>query len=137
MKLNQELESHFLNLYTVALSDSMIDTKELEFLYQFGEERGVSSEKIDEIISNPHKIRFTIPENVFQKIDHLFDFAHMVLADGKIDTREIDIFKKICIKYSFEEENIPDLIEFLIEEAKKGTPKDEIFEIVQNNLGKE
>jgi hypothetical protein len=30
-KLSEELKSHFLNLYYVALSDTQIDTKELDF----------------------------------------------------------------------------------------------------------
>ena len=134
MEIDSNLQSHFLNLYTVALSDTEVDTEELEFLYKFGEERGIKKDKIDYIIENPHKVRFNVPENIFEKVEHLYDFAYMIIADNRIDPREIDIFKKLCKRYRFKEENIPDIIEFLLEEAKKETNKEKIFNIVENDI---
>lgn len=134
MGVNKQIESHFLNLYSVALSDSKVETKELTHLYGLGEAYGVNQKRIDEIIENPHRVKFSIPDDIYKKIEHLYDLANMIVADGKTDPREAELFEKICIKYSFKEENSPDLVEFLIEEAKKKTPKKKIFNAVKNNI---
>jgi uncharacterized tellurite resistance protein B-like protein len=134
MGTNNQLESHFLNLYSVALSDSTVDTEELQLLYQLGDSYGIDNDDIDEIIENPHRVRIKIPDNVYEKINQLYDLARMILADDKIDLRETKTFNKLCVKYGFQEENAPELAEFLLEEAKKETPKEDIFDIVESNL---
>ena len=128
------IKSHFLNLFQIALSDTEIHPEELKFLYDFGISRGVDQEKIDELIDNPHKIRFEIPSSIYERIEFLFDFAKMVLADGKIDPREIKIFKNLAKDFEFQEDNIPEIIDFLIEETKKGTEKNKMLEMVRDTI---
>ena len=128
------LKSHFLNLYSIALSDTQVEVKELEFLYRFGQDRGVSKDELDEIILHPDKISFQIPEDVFRKIEYLYDFAKMILADGIVDEFEITSLKKFCIKFGFKRDNIERLCEFLIDEAKHDTPLDELLKVVKQNL---
>lgn len=133
-EIDEKLKSHFIDLFSIALSDNEIDTKELELLYSIGKANGIAQEQIDIVIKNPHKVKTYIPENPIEKIERLYDFAKMVLADGKVDIREVEILKNFCKKFGFIEDNIPELIEFLIEESKKGTSKEEILNIVQQNL---
>jgi len=132
-QIDPELQSHFLNLYSIALSDTEIDTSELEFLFHFGQERGVPKEKIEDLILHPDKIKFHIPSDTLKKIEYLYDFAKMIWANGKVDEYEEIALKKFCLKFGFEKENITALAKFLIEEAEKGTAKTDIFEIVQQN----
>ncbi len=133
-QIKSELKSHFLNLYSIALSDTEIDTTELEFLFQFGQERGVPKEEIEDLILHPDKIKFNIPADTLKKIEYLYDFAKMIWADGKVDEYEEVALKKFCLKFGFEKENIDALVKFLIEEAKKYTSNTEIIDIVQQNL---
>ncbi|MEX2345565.1 MAG: hypothetical protein WD604_08125 [Balneolaceae bacterium] len=128
------LQSHFLNLFQIALADTDIHPDELKFLYDFGIKRGIEQKQIDDLINNPHKIRFKIPDSIYKRIELLYDFATLILADGKIDPREIKIFKSLALDFGFEKENIPDIIDFLIEEGKKGTEKEKIHAIVRKNL---
>ena len=133
-QIDLELKSHFLNLYSIALSDTEIDTTELEFLFQFGQERGVPKEEIENLILHPDRIKFYIPSDTLKKIDYLYDFAKMIWADGKVDEYEEVALEKFCLKFGFDKENINGLTKFLIEEAEKGTAKTDIFEIVQQNI---
>jgi len=132
--VSPEVKSHFLNIFNILISDAKIEKKELEFLYQIGIERGVDKNAIDFIISNPHKVRFVEPKSTYDKIAQLYDFARMVVVDGIIDPREISIFTTLAKNFHFEEENISELIDFLIEEAKKNTLTEKINEIVKLNL---
>ncbi|MEI2758586.1 MAG: hypothetical protein V9G42_04020 [Bacteroidia bacterium] len=128
------LKGHFLNLYHMALSDTEVDTTELEILYKIGEEKGISKLEIDEVVVRPDTIKFSPPESVLEKIESLYDFARIAWADGKIDENEKRVMTMFCRKFGFEKDNIPSIVEFLLDEVQKGTSKEEIFKIVSENL---
>jgi L-2-hydroxyglutarate oxidase LhgO len=136
MTLNDELKTHFINLYSMALADEQIDTKELEMLYKIGLEKGISKEEMDEILFNVdiYEVEKRIPNDILTKVEYLFDFVQMIIADGIIDYREKEMLKKFCLKFGFIEDNINTIIEFLIEEAKKGTNKQKLIEYVKQIL---
>ena len=134
MTLESNLKGHFLNLYHIALSDAEFDPAELEMLYTIGEEKGVSKEEIDEVVIHPDTIKFNPPETVLEKIESLFDFARIAWADGKVDENERSVMQMFCQKFGFEQENISTIVQFLLEQAKNGTSKTEIFKIVSDNL---
>lgn len=134
IQLDPELKSHFINLYYIALSDTQVDTTELELLFNFGQERGIEKEEIEKLLLHPDKVRFSIPTDTFKKVEYLYDFARMIWADGKVDDYEELALKKFCSKFGFEQSNIPVLAKFLLDEAEKGTDKSEIFEIVKQNM---
>jgi hypothetical protein len=134
IQLTSTLKSHFLNLYSIALSDTQIDTVELELLFNFGIKRGIEKEEIEKIILNPHLVKFSIPDDVLEKIEYLYEFAVMIWADGKVDDYERETLFKFCEKFGFESENIPSIVEFLLEEANKETSLEEIYEMVKQNL---
>lgn len=129
------LKSHFLNLYSIALSDLEIDTLELEMLYHFGEERGISKEEIDRIILHPNEVKFTIPEELLEKVELLYDFAKMIWADGKVEEFEKEAMNRFCRLFGFVDEHTDDITNFLLDEAKKGTSFEKIKQIVKENMG--
>ncbi|WP_299818080.1 hypothetical protein [uncultured Pontibacter sp.] len=132
--LDQELKSHFLNLYFLALSDTQIDSEELEMLFQLGQNKGIAREEIEKIILRPDSIKFTIPQDTLTKIEYLYDYVTMILADGRVDEHEELTLRKFCKKFGFEEQNIPVIMQYLIEEATKGTDKKVIIEQVKQAL---
>lgn len=134
MSLTNELKSHFLNLYHLALSDSEVDVLELEMLYRVGEDRGISLTEIQDIVLRPDTIRFSFPETVIEKVAYLYDFARIAWADGKIDSDEQRLLQMFCSKFGFEEDNIPTLSQFLLDEAEKGTSTEQLLKIVSENI---
>ncbi len=132
--IDNELKSHFLNLYAMALTDTQVDTTELEMLFKMGEERGIAKEEIQKLILFPDQVKFSIPTDTIVKMEYLYDFARMAWANGEIDEYEEIALKKFCIKFGFEPTNAPQITEFLIEEAKKGTDKHSLLELVKQNL---
>ena len=132
--LDPALKSHFLNLYSIALSDLEIDTTELELLYKFGELRGITKEEINNIIISPDKIKFSIPESLEEKIEYLYEFAKMIWADGVVHNYERNALQRFCKNFGFVEENIEEISEFLLEEANKGTSNKDLIKLISNNL---
>lgn len=131
LKIESSLKSHFLNLYSIALSNFEIDINELEMLYKLGEERGINPEEINKIILSAND--FVIPTIISEKIIYLYDFARMIWADNKVDEFERNALVKFIKVFGFVEENAADIANFLIDEAKKNTPVDEIILLVNKN----
>ncbi|HEX7846258.1 MAG TPA: hypothetical protein VF476_10705, partial [Chitinophagaceae bacterium] len=95
-----ELHTHFLNLYSMALSDSEFDEKEIAVLYRLGEEKGIPKETIDSMLLNPPPAgNLYVPHTLIEKIEYLYDYAKMILADGVVHADEINTLEKFCIKF--------------------------------------
>lgn len=132
--MTPELQSHFLNLYSIALADSEFDEKEIAILYNLAEERGIPKEKIDSLLLNPSLSEYHFPDTLIEKVEYLYDYAKMILADGIVHDEEIKTLQKFCIKFQFEEKNIQSISELLIEAAKNNLSKVELLNfVIQNN----
>lgn len=134
MSLTPELKAHFLNLYHLALSDSHIDIKELEMLYRIGEAKGVSRSDINDLLLQPGQASFSPPETVLEKIDCLYDLCLIAWADGILDHEENEILKLYCSRFGFRDDNIAQICAFLLGEASKNTPKQQVLTTVSQNL---
>ncbi len=132
--MTAELQAHFLNLYSMALADATFDEKEIAVLYNLGEERGIPKEKIDTMLLNPiTSTDVHVPEALSEKIECLYDYAKMILADGVVHDAEIKTLEKFCSKFQFEENNIPLIAQLLIEAAKNDLPKKDLIDFVTQN----
>lgn len=128
--ISTELKSHFLRLYQMAFSDDNFDVLEMKMLYHFAEERGVSKAELDAILVNPSH-NSAVPDSTEEKISYLYDLALMIWADGKVDPDELVTLKKYCLKFGFLDENIPELTSFLLENAEKKLPKQQLMNLIQ------
>lgn len=132
--MTELLQSHFLNLYAIALSDTQIETIELESLYRIGEERGIEKSEIDQVILHPDKIKFTYPDTLNEKITYLYDLAKIILADGVVDINERKTLELFCNKFGFEEENISSIADFLIESATNNLQITDLLKLINENI---
>jgi hypothetical protein len=131
--MTESLKSHFLNLYAMALTDSQFDEKEIYLLYKISEEKGVPKGEIDNLLLNPATLRFHFPENVEERIEYLYDYAKMILADGRVDDNEMKMLEKFCLRMGFSQENNASIMEFLISAARNQVPNTELIQFVTQN----
>ena len=134
MSLTIELKSHFLNLYHMAVADSNADVRELEMLYRIGEAKGVTRTEIDTLLLQPNQAGISQPQTVIEKIDCLYDLSLIAWADGSVDPQERRALELFCSRFGFKDENISQLCDFLLEEASKNTPKQQLLHTVSQNL---
>ncbi len=125
--ISEEIKSHFLRLYQIALADEEFSPLEMKLLYQFANERNISEKQLDEILIS-HSGPITIPESLEKRIEYLYDFALMIWADGIVTDDEYTTLKKYCKKFEFIEEKIIPLTDYLIESAKLGKSKEDILQ---------
>lgn len=128
--ISTELKSHFLRLYQMAFSDDNFDVLEMQMLYKFAEDRGISQDDLNNILLHPSH-ETAIPESVDKRIEYLYDLSIMIWADNIVTEDEENTLKKYCLKFGFLEENIDELSSFLLENAKEGTSKKDLLELIQ------
>ncbi|GAB5565179.1 MAG: hypothetical protein Wins2KO_22420 [Winogradskyella sp.] len=128
--ISTQLKSHFLRLYQMAFADDNFDILEMQMLYKFAEERGITREQLDDVLLNPSHIP-GIPETLEEKIEHLYDLALMIWADNIVTADEKNTLKKYCLKFGFIEENIEELCQFLLDNAKQKSPKENLIELLK------
>lgn len=124
--ISTELKSHFLRLYQMAFSDDNFDVLELQMLYEFAKNRGISEEQLNNILLNPTNDT-SIPENLDTRIEYLYDLALMIWADGVVTEDERNTLSKYCKRFNFLDENIEELTEYLLEKAKNNIKKSVII----------
>ncbi len=129
--ITTELKSHFLRLYQMAFSDDNFDRLEMQMLYNFAEQRGLTKEQLNEILLNPSHDT-AIPERLEARVEYLYDLAVMIWADEVVTEDEYITLKKYCRKFEFLDENITELADYLLEAAKKKLPKEEIIQAINS-----
>ncbi|PQJ32375.1 hypothetical protein BST92_10750 [Nonlabens arenilitoris] len=129
--ITNELKGHFLRLYQIAFADDSFDKLELEMLYQFANDRGLTKEQLDGILLNP-STDISIPDSIETRVEYLYDLAIMIWADDKVDEDEYIALKKYCKKFGFLDENIEALADYLLESANNGVSKEEIINSINS-----
>ncbi|WP_158850587.1 hypothetical protein [Algibacter sp. L1A34] len=127
--ITTELKSHFLRLYQMAFADDNFDVLEMQMLYNFAKERGLTREQLDNILLNPSHDS-TIPDSIEERIEYLYDLALMIWADNVVTDDEKVTLKKYCLKFGFIEGNIEELSIFLLKHAKNNLPKEELLSLI-------
>jgi uncharacterized tellurite resistance protein B-like protein len=115
----------------MAFSDHDFHVLELKMLYKFAEERGVNKEELDNVLLNPSH-ESVIPDDIEKRIEYLYDLALMIWADNVVTEDELNTLKKYCLKFDFKEENIDELSQFLLDNAKEKISKKELMNKIQN-----
>jgi len=130
--ISTELKTHFLRLYQIAFSDDNFDVLELQLLYAFALQRGISEEQLNYILLHPTN-DCSIPETLELRIEYLYDFALMIWADGKVTEDERNTLKKYCKRFEFVSENIEELSTYLLKNAKEGVRKEVIINKIKTS----
>lgn len=126
--ISTELQSHFLRLYQMACSNENFDKLEMKQLYKFAEQRGIGTEHLNEILTNPIQ-RMEVPVSVEKRIEYLYDLAIMIWVDQEVTEDEYNLLKKYCMTFEFLDENIAAICDYLIDCAKQ---EKQLFEVLQS-----
>lgn len=124
--ISTALKSHFLRLYQIACADENFDVLEMKQLYLFAAQRGIDTQQLQNILIDP-VFRLSIPESLDERIEYLYDLAVMTWADEHISEDEYNTLRKFCKNFEFDEENIEQICDFLLDCAKKQMTLQEVL----------
>jgi hypothetical protein len=112
------LQSRFLRLYQIACADVNFDTPEMKQLYLFAEQRGLATDQLEKILTDP-LARIAVPDSREERIEYLYDLAVMTWADKKVTDDEYSTMQKFCRRFQFEDANVDGICAFLLDCAKQ------------------
>ena len=113
----------------MVVADGDVAISELDEMYRIARENyGLTQEEINTAILTGGSA-FYIPEHDEDKVKYLYDLALIAAADGIIDESEVILLRNYALKFGFMEENVNELVDLLLDYAKKKTPVDEILKL--------
>lgn len=125
--IDESLKAHFLSLYCLTVSDSDVDPKELETLYQIGLEYGISKEEIQTIVLSPSS-KPLLPNTIEEKVAYLYNLTRIACADGKVMQEEKELICKYVVKFGFPKENATAIVEYFLKNVTEGKIVNDILE---------
>ena len=129
-EMEEKLKSHFLSLYCMIVADGDVAISELDELYRIAREHyGFTQEEIDQAVLSGGS-SFYVPEQDEEKIKYLYDLALIAAADG-VDESEVVLLKNYALKFGFLDENIEELVDLLLDFAKKKTSVEELINLTK------
>jgi len=132
--MNENEKKMFLGLYQMLLSDAEVHPKELEMLYQIGKAKGcVSEEEIQRAVFSPNSFVSLDSLSDHDRIEYLYNLSRIAWADGKIDNKEKEVLQEASRRLGFAEENVIEISEFLLEQAKGEKSVEEVLQTIQNS----
>jgi hypothetical protein len=125
-------KEHFIHLVQVARLDDNVQQSELELLHREGKKFGLTDPEIDEIIKSEKTHYYDPPYSLSDKFEQLYNISNMILADDIVTEAEKKMVKIYAIAAGFKDENVEKLLDFFIDEIKKGTDEETLFTKLQN-----
>lgn len=133
METNIKRKLQFLDLYCMVMADGIAHPKEMETLYRIGlENYGLTEDEINENVKSAGATS-TIPELPEERIATLYEMAIIAWADGELENSERDMLRRYAIKYGVDEQSIDELVDFLLDKAKKNEDKTDVLKQLNDN----
>lgn len=118
------------NLISVMVADCKIDPAEMQFLEKTRQRMGISREELTEVFLNLGIIQEFIPEEPQERIAQLLDMVFMMMVDGHIDDREVEVCTLTAQRFGFDAA----VINTIIESLEQGKEREEISRLLQASV---
>ena len=127
MEISAKKKLQFLDLYCMVMADGIVHPKEMETLYRIGiEHYGLSEEEINEGVKSAG-VSSVIPELPEERISVLYEMAVIAWADGELEDSERNMLRRYAPMYGVNEESIDELVDFLLDQAKKNVDEKDVI----------
>lgn len=111
---NREKLSHLKNLVAIAYADGKLEKSELAAIAVVMEARGINPDYLERCIKNPKGIDFVIPESYEKRLEYVKDMVFLMMVDGSIHEREMNICKLTAAFLGIGPEIINDMVSEII-----------------------
>lgn len=106
-------KGHLRNLVALAMIDEDMHEAELAFIYKAGKQYGLKEKQIERILQEEAPAQPLMPSSHEGKINLLFDLVKMMLADGIVESRELEFCDDIARKFGFTHEIVHKIIDYI------------------------
>ncbi|MFW5700915.1 MAG: hypothetical protein ACOCWM_04420 [Cyclobacteriaceae bacterium] len=116
--------SHIKSLIDMAQCDGLVDEKEIILLNNMAEKFDLSQEDLKNIKKYHRKVNFVPPADLPEKIGLFYDIVQMMIIDGKIEEKEMQLCNKYAAMLEINPENINNLVKLIHAGITKGQSKE-------------
>ncbi|MGD1894585.1 MAG: hypothetical protein ACFB15_28825 [Cyclobacteriaceae bacterium] len=120
-------KGHMRNLIEVAYSDGEFDTLEVDYLLSLAGRFKISEAELKSIKDNPESIDYEAPHRDLQRFEHLYQLVNMMMMDGVIHDKELEICKKYAQRLNLRPEFVDDMVLAIPESREKEQPSDVVI----------
>ena len=117
--------SHVKNLVGLALADGNRDEDEMSLIFAISLKGGLTQSELKRIFDRPESIEFTPPDSFRERIEQLYDMVLLMMIDGEIHEKEMDLCKLTAIRLGFKSKIIDKIILELIDKIERGIVAEE------------
>lgn len=121
-------KEHFKHLVDIAMADGTIEEQEHKMLIRIGKNLGLTEEEINNLIDSSKNASYSPPYELKKRFEQMYSIVKMVLADGKIEDREMRMATNIGLKSGFAESEMPVLLSVLIGGIRNEEDEDDLFD---------
>ena len=112
--------SHFKNLFSVARADGVVCREEMDLVVGLAEKFQMAPQEVTRILRNPDDGDLVLPKTPGERMEHLYDLVTVMLADGRIDEREVFLCQSLAGKMGCREGSSGPLIRDMMACAQSG-----------------
>lgn len=120
-------KGHLKNLMEIAASDGSFDGIEVDYLLSLAGRFNISEEELKKIQDQPTTVEYQPPTTDKERFEHLYQLACMMMIDGVVHDREIELCKRFAIKLNLKPEFVDDMVAVINGDEKKETPTDVVI----------
>lgn len=132
--LTETLRRQPINMYLLAGADGQYEEAELLAISTKAQEAGLSLDQLHSILNDASQYQqSSSPEKLEDRVRELYDLALIIWSDGGIKDEECKMLAGFVRQYGFAEENINEIVDYLITRAQEGTTIDTILQELTSN----
>lgn len=113
---------------SLAFVDGKADEKEFALIALLAKEHGVSKADVDAALNDPKKIKPSSIGSEEEQVQHIFDLIQIMLVDGELHERELDLVKHIAMRLGYSSSNVDRMVHVVAKaiEAAHGKQQEDI-----------
>ena len=115
----KERLSHVKTMLALALADGKLEKNECAAIAAVASRENVPVEEVEKMLEGKDNVHFTIPQSDEDKAQHLKDLCVLMMVDGNITEKELELCRAVAENYGYRPEVIDALVMSIIEEIKK------------------
>ncbi|TAG53979.1 MAG: TerB family tellurite resistance protein [Cytophagales bacterium] len=110
-----KIKNHIGSLAKLVMIDGKLSKSEAEKILTIAERYGFPKIELVELIREGYEALYIVPATSDEKLEQLFDFVSVTLADGSIAMKELDLCKQIAASLKIDTSKINSLIMAMVD----------------------
>jgi hypothetical protein len=122
----KQRKSALVTVLQVMLADGKISPSEQVFLAKVAARLGMKEKELKKVLANPSAVEFTPPKDNRERVYQLFDVILMMLADGRVDQREMELCIHAASRLGFPTSTVPTLVNGIVQRINQGAAREQV-----------